>query len=344
MKTLSYRFSGSSTEYYLGESLSRLEHYADPDQAILVMDETVSRLHGHRVKGWRQVVIPSGEDHKSLDDFQTIIDQLIKLQADRKTILIAIGGGMVTDISGFAAAVYLRGIRFAAVPTTLLAQVDAAIGGKNGINYGQYKNILGTTRQPEFILFDPSLLESLPRDEWSNGFAEIIKYGCILDAELFRLLEQRLTLGNFADPEGIGKVVERCVILKSDVVKQDEFELGKRRLLNFGHTVGHAVEKLYHLSHGRAVSIGMVAAVSVSRQLSGFSEISAGRVTRLLQGFGLPVEFDFDPEKVVNHLTLDKKRDKDSIHFVLLLEIGEAVTQLVLIGELKQLLTSANIR
>lgn len=334
MHTLNYSFSGGTTSFHLGESLSRLKKYADPGHSVIITDERVFGNHGHHLEGWKKILIPSGEDHKNLASLQLVIDGLIGLEADRKTLIIGLGGGVVTDLAGFAAAVYLRGLSCAFVPSSLLAQVDAAIGGKNGVNYGLYKNILGTIRQPQFILFDFKLLDTLPAEEWSNGFAEIIKYACIMDSSLFDLLEQH----HPQDVSLIPDLVERSVIHKSSIVREDEFENGKRRWLNFGHTLGHAVEKLHHIAHGQAVSIGMVAAARISEQLSGFPPDSTARLVRLLENYGLPVKFDFDKEAVFRYFRMDKKREHESIHFVLLDRIGNALTMPVSLDRLKLLL------
>jgi len=345
MKKLSFRFTHGETACYLGESFSRLGDYADPAHSVVVLDHTVKRIHGSLLEGWKTIQLPEGEDHKDLESLCRIIEELIRLGVDRRTLLIGVGGGVVTDTAGFAAAIYLRGIPYAAVPTTLLAQVDASLGGKNGINFGNFKNILGTTRQPQFILFDYDLLSTLPQPEWRHAYAEIIKYGCILDGGLFELLEREGTSGIFPDPALVPQLVERCVMLKSVLVQQDEFEDGPRRLLNFGHTLGHALEKLYRIPHGQAVSLGMVGAAFFSRKLAGFPHESEKRLIRMLESYGLPVRMDFDTEKVLGQFSMDKKRQSDQIHFVLLREIGEAITfplPLKELGPLLQELKAAN--
>ncbi|GAA3939803.1 3-dehydroquinate synthase [Chitinophaga oryziterrae] len=338
MRTLSYQFQHSNTKYYLGESLLQLGNYADPARSVLVLDENVDKHHGHKLSGWKKLVIPDGEENKSEDVLEQIINGLIELEADRKTMLIGIGGGMTTDLTGYASSIYMRGMPVGFVPTTLLAQVDASIGGKNGINHGKHKNLLGTIRQPEFILFDYSLPLTMPDDEWHNGFAEIIKYACIMDATLFTYLEENREKAMQRDVAILEYLVERSVELKTKVVLEDEFENGSRRWLNFGHTLGHAVEKLENIAHGKAVAIGMVAAAKISEKLKGLPVEQTNRLIRLINDYQLPVTLTSNKEEVYNIFRMDKKREGDAIHFVLLEEIGKALTQAVPISELKQLL------
>jgi 3-dehydroquinate synthase len=267
-----------------------------------------------------------------------VVDQLIAMGADRKTFLIGIGGGVVTDIAGFVAAVYMRGISFGFLPTSILAMVDASIGGKNGIDVGLYKNIVGTIRQPEFLLYDFSLLKSLPGEEWINGFAEIIKHAAIRDAALFRELEKNKLSVYKKDKAALAKLIRRNVVIKSDVVQKDEFEHGDRRMLNFGHTLGHAVENLYRLSHGHAISIGMVAASLISEEYTNFT--GTDRVIDVLKKYGLPTQMEFDAKEVMNVLRMDKKKVRDSMNYVLLNKIGQAVVKPIPIAELDKLLQS----
>lgn len=338
MKTLSYQFQQQATRYLMGESLLQLGNYVDIARTVLVLDENVDKHHGDKLKGWKKLVIPDGEDHKNMEVLQQIIDGLIELEADRKTTLVGIGGGMVTDMAGFAASIYMRGIPFGFVPTTLLAQVDASLGGKNGVSHGKHKNMLGIIRQPEFILFDYTLPATMPAEEWHNGFAEIIKYACIMDAELFDYLETNRDKALARDVAVLEFLVERSVDSKTKVVLEDELETGARRWLNFGHTLGHAVEKLENIAHGKAVAIGMVAAAKISEKLTGLPVEQTNRLIRLINDYQLPVTLTSNKEEVYNIFKLDKKREKDVIHFVLLEEIGKAVTQPVPLATLKELL------
>lgn len=323
---------------HFGASVSRLDQYVQPARTVLIVDEQVDHFHGDKFAGWRKIVVPSGEASKDLRVFQQVIDQLIALEADRKTWVIGIGGGVVTDLAGFVASVYMRGVPYAFVPTTLLAQVDAAVGGKNGVNYGAYKNMLGVIRQPAFLLFDTQLLETLPAAEWHNGFAEIIKYACICDAEMFDLLETHAAQALSHDPAIIDQLVARSVDIKCQIVAEDEFESGQRRLLNFGHTVGHAVEKLEGIAHGQAVAKGMAVAAAFSRALSGLDSGVVTRVVRLLEQYHLSVDIHSDPAAIARYFRMDKKREGQMIHFILLKAIGEAVVEPLALERLSALL------
>jgi 3-dehydroquinate synthase len=338
MKKLQYKFSGATTTYYFDAELSYLEKLVDKSHAVILTDDNVFRSHQRKFKGWNTIVIQAGEAFKVQDTVDSVIGQMIAMGADRKTFLVGIGGGVVTDIAGYVAAIYMRGISFGFLPTSILAMVDASIGGKNGIDVGLYKNIVGTIRQPAFLLYDFSLLKSLPEEEWINGFAEIIKHAAIKDAALFRELEKNKLSVYKRDKAALAKLIRRNVVIKSDVVQKDEFEQGDRRMLNFGHTLGHAVENLYKLPHGHAISIGMAAASLISEEYTNFS--GTDRVIDTLKKYGLPTQMDFDAKEVMNVLRMDKKKVKDSMNYVLLNKIGQAVVKVIPIAELDKLLQS----
>lgn len=338
MKHKQYTFSGKSVSYYFDEAISNLSQYADPSRTILVVDDRVEHFHGHLLKDWRKIIIPGNESSKGLDVLEKLIHDLIRFEADRKTMLIGIGGGVITDLTGFAASIYMRGISYAFVPTTLLAQVDASIGGKNGIDFGEYKNMLGVIRQPEFLLFDYEVLNTLPEAEWYNGFAEIIKYACITDESMFNFLEKNKEKALAHDREVIAYLVEHSAEIKSLIVQEDEFEGGERRLLNFGHTVGHAVERIEHIAHGQAVAKGMGIASTFSEKLSGLSKSEKERIIQLIKEYHLPVEIQSKPADISHYFTMDKKREKQSIHFILLKKIGEAFVEPLPLDQLNLLL------
>ncbi len=338
MNKLQYKFSGKTTTYYLDADFAYLEKLVDKSHTVLITDENLFAKHQKRFGGWNTIVISAGELFKVQATVNSIIEQLIEFGADRKTFLVGIGGGVVTDITGYVAAVYMRGLSFGFVPTSILAMVDASIGGKNGIDVGVYKNLVGTIRQPEFLLYDYSLLKTLPKEEWVNGFAEIIKHAVIKDATLFRELEKnKLTLYQ-KDKAALAKLIRRNVAIKSAVVEKDEFEHGERRLLNFGHTLGHAIENVYELSHGQAISIGMVAACMISEEFTPFKETD--RVMDTLKKYGLPTLAEFDPKEVMAVLRMDKKKVKDSMNYILLNKIGQAVVKVIPVTELDKLLQS----
>ena len=338
MKKLQYKFSGKTTSYYFDADLSYLSKLVDPKQAVLITDENIFRSHQKKFGGWNTIVIRAGEAFKVQATVDSVVGQLIGMGADRKTFLVGIGGGVVTDITGYVAAIYMRGVSFGFVPSSILAMVDASIGGKNGIDIGVYKNLVGTIRQPEFLLYDHSLLKSLPKVEWTNGFAEIIKHAAIRDAALFRELEKNRPTFYQKDKAALSKLIRRNVVIKSTVVEKDEFEKGDRRLLNFGHTLGHAIENLYELSHGQAISIGMVAASLISEQYTHFKDTD--RITAVLKRYGLPTTAEFNTKEVMEVLRMDKKKVMDSMNYVLLDKIGQACVKVIPIVELDKLLQS----
>jgi len=338
MNKLQYKFSGKTTTYYLDADFGYLGKLVDQDRSVIITDEHIFSRHQKKLGGWNTIVINAGEQFKVQETVDSIISQLIGLGADRKTTLIGVGGGVVTDITGYVAAIYMRGIPVGYVPTSILAMVDAAIGGKNGIDVGVYKNMVGTIRQPQFLLYDYSLLKSLPKEEWVNGFAEVIKHAAIKDAALFRELEKNKLNTYQKDKAALARLIRRNVVIKSDVVEKDEFEQGERRLLNFGHTLGHAIENLYELSHGQAISIGMVAASMISEQFTPFSDTD--RVMNTLKRYGLPTLAEFDTREVMNVLKMDKKKVRDSMNYVLLNKIGQGVVKQIPITELEKLLQS----
>jgi 3-dehydroquinate synthase len=327
-------FSDKKVAYYFDADFSYLEQITSKENTILITDENVFQLQRQKFEGWKTIVIKAGEEHKQQSTVDAIIQQLIVMEADRKTFIVGVGGGVVTDITGYAASVYMRGLKFGFIPTTILAMVDASIGGKNGVDVGVYKNLVGMIKQPEFLLFDYSLLKTLPFEQWVNGFAEVIKHACIKDAVLFATLE-KFTLHDFTtDSTLLAELIERNVSIKTAVVVNDEFEQGDRKLLNFGHTIGHAIENLHQLLHGHAVSIGMVAACNLSEQINGFHYEEAIRIVRLLAKYHLPVDVETEYEKVFDVLKMDKKRSKNEMNFILLNKIGEAVIKPINLDEL----------
>jgi len=327
-----FQFSNSSVDYYFEGKISKIKEIVGSFKTVFVTDENVFAAHEKQFKNRDAIVLKAGEEFKTQATVDSIIEQLISMEVDRKTFLIGVGGGVVTDLTGYVASVYMRGIDFGFVPTSLLAMVDASIGGKNGIDVGVYKNMVGVIRQPSFLLFDSSLLQTLPEAEWKNGFAEIIKHACIKDVTMFKQLEQNNFISYQRKQKELGALIQKNALLKTKVVQQDEFEKGDRKLLNFGHTLGHALENQYQFSHGQAISIGMAYASSLSQKMNGFKD--ANRVVSLLEKYGLPTFTQFDKDKVINVLKMDKKKTKDSINFILLEKIGKAVIKPISIQQL----------
>jgi 3-dehydroquinate synthase len=336
MKKYSFSFSSATVNYYFNATFGHLQKLVPVEHSVIITDENVFARHKKKFNGWRTIVIAAGEQFKNQATVDNIIQQLIDLGADRKTTLVGIGGGVITDVTGYVAGVYMRGINFGFVPTSILAMVDAAIGGKNGVDVGLYKNMVGLIRQPSFLLYDYSFLKTLAKEEWINGFAEVIKHAAIKDAPMFTLLEAN-KLSTFQKNLSIlSKLIQRNALLKTKVVVGDEFEHGERKLLNFGHTLGHAIENLYKIPHGHAISIGMGVASSMSEKISGFKDTQ--RVVDLLKRYGLPPQFEFDKEKALEILQKDKKKDNQSISYILLKKIGKAEIKSLPIEEIKSLI------
>ena len=322
-KTIKY--SSGTTVFHFDSSLDRLDKLVDQKTTYIITDDNVYHHFQKKLKGWNVLLIKAGEAYKNMDAVQQLIGQLIAAGADRKSTILGMGGGVVTDIAGFVASIYLRGVDFGFIPTSVLAMVDASIGGKNGVDVGIFKNMAGIIRQPRFLLYDYSLLKTLPRQEWVGGFAEIIKHACIKDAAMFKLLEAHSLKDFKKTPELLSKLIERNVLIKAKVVQQDETEQGDRKLLNYGHTLGHAIENTYQLPHGSAVAIGMVVAAYLSKAVLDFKE--SERIIKLVQAYGLPAYYEYDPKDALEKMRSDKKRVKDQIHFVLLEKIGKAIHQ-----------------
>ena len=275
-------------------------------------------------------------NHQTVRYIESIYRWLLENNADRNSFILGIGGGVVCDIAGFVASTYMRGVEFGFVSTSLLSQVDASVGGKNGVDLDGYKNIIGTFTQPRFVLCDTRLLKTLPHEELVNGFAEMVKHALISDIKLFEQLEHDcIALLNLNQPE-ISKHIAESIRVKASIVTADERESGIRKLLNFGHTWGHAVETLTGISHGKAVSIGMEFACRLSMEKGLISNRDYLRIINLLQSFGLPTCMNIEPSRVFKTLVKDKKRNANSIDFVLLMGIGVPKIETMALEELKK--------
>ena len=336
MKKVTYKFSNALVDYYFDGSITYLKKIVDAKNAIIITDENVYKHHQSKLKDWNVIVLKAGEEYKVQSTVDSVIEELIALQADRKTTLIGIGGGVVTDMTGYVASVYMRGIPFGFIPTTVLAMVDASIGGKNGIDVGIYKNMVGIIRQPKFLLYDLNFLNTLPQPEWENGFAEIIKHACIKDAAMFKLLDETSLSTYQAKKNLMSELIKRNVLIKTKVVQKDEFEKAERRLLNFGHTLGHALENQYELSHGQAIAIGMTYACHISEQLTGFSQTA--KVVKLLEQYGLPTYASFNKKKAIEVLKMDKKRERKEMNYILLEKIGKGLVRSIEVKELESII------
>src|SRR6056297_59522 len=337
MKTLSISGATGHSEIFVGESFEHLSDHLPADRAIAITDENVGRFYGDLFPVREVITIGQGETIKTLETVAGIYDQLIEREADRSVFMVGIGGGIVCDIAGFVASTYLRGVRFGYVPTTLLAQVDASVGGKTGVNFKGYKNIVGVFNQPEFVLCDPAVLNTLPERELACGFAEVVKHAAIADPVYFDFLEQESRRAFSLEPQVMERVVYDSIAIKAGVVNRDEREKGERRKLNFGHTFGHAVEKTEGRRHGEAVSIGMMMAARLSQNLNMLDKKSVNRLADLLASFQLPLQGQSNKTQVMDAIARDKKRDGDALHFVLLEALGQAVVKEIPINELQMM-------
>ncbi|MCU5771855.1 3-dehydroquinate synthase [Erwiniaceae bacterium BAC15a-03b] len=307
------------------------------DQTMLVTNQTLAPLYLDKLRNLLesagikvdQVILPDGEQYKTLSVMDEVFTALLEKPHGRDTTLIALGGGVIGDLTGFAAASYQRGVRFIQVPTTLLSQVDSSVGGKTAVNHPLGKNMIGAFYQPASVVVDLDCLQSLPPRELASGLAEVIKYGIILDADFFDWLEQNLDALLALDGVAMAYCIRRCCELKAEVVAADERETGLRALLNLGHTYGHAIEA--HMGygnwlHGEAVSAGMVMAARTAERLGQFSAADTDRIIRLLKRAGLPVE---GPQSMLSHdylphMMRDKKVLAGELRLVLPLAIGKA--------------------
>ena len=319
----------------IGESLDNVKQYVTSKKIFIITDSNVFNLYNKRFPECETYILEAGEENKNLTKAADIYRWLLFNNADRTSFILGIGGGVVCDVAGFIAATFMRGIEFGFVATTLLAQIDAAVGGKNGVNLDGYKNIVGTIVQPNFTICDTSLLKTLPQTELSNGFAEMVKHSLISSLADFEFLESNIESLNNCDLDILTEAVNRSVKVKSDIVNLDEQELQERKKLNLGHTWGHAVEKISGLPHGFAVSIGLefAAKFSISHQL--LSQLEYQRIISLLQKLKLPVTTNIDPKQIFEIIFSDKKKTGNQIDFILMNGIGNVVIKRVGFEEIK---------
>jgi 3-dehydroquinate synthase len=309
-------------------------------RALIVTDSNVARLYGERAAAAletagfapRTLEVAAGEQSKSFATLARVYDAIVDAELDRSSAVFALGGGVVGDLAGFAAATYMRGVALVQIPTTMVAQVDSALGGKTAINHPRAKNLIGAFHQPRLVVADVATLASLPEREFREGLAEVIKYGAITEAPMVEALERGLDAIMRRDPLALEEIVTRSLQHKAAVVASDTRESGLRKILNYGHTAGHALEASSgygHFLHGEAVAIGMVAAGKLSQAFAGLSAIEAERLERLIARAGLPTAMPagWRGEEFVRAMRLDKKRLGDGVEFVLLDRLGHALTR-----------------
>lgn len=341
MKIIEIQGQSGISRIIINESLENLDQYVPADRAVIITDHNVNLYYGSHFSGWDVIEIGTGEEIKTLDTVQYIYKKLVDLEIDRSCFIVGIGGGIVCDIAGFVASTYMRGLSFGFVSTSLLSQVDASVGGKNGVNFQGYKNMIGVFNQPDFVICDPAVLQTLPQKELLCGFAEIVKHAAIGDRAYFDFLEKHYKEALEMNKEVLARLVYDSIIVKSSIVQRDEKEKGERRKLNFGHTYGHALEKAMGIPHGEAVSIGIVMAANLSVRRNLLPEEEAVKIRRLLERLHLPAKTTANKEKIWDAIKKDKKKQGQGIHFVLLKTIGEAVIEEIALEELKEMIESA---
>jgi 3-dehydroquinate synthase len=335
MEKIQVNLKNRQSTIIVGECLNNLENYLRGRKCFIITDSNVNHLYRDRFPRCPVYVVKPGEKSKDLKVAAGICRWLLENGADRGSFITGIGGGVVCDLAGFVAATFMRGLSFGFVATTLLAQVDAAIGGKNGVNLDGYKNIIGTFSQPEFVICDVDLLISLPEKEYVNGMAEVIKHALIRDKRQFEHLEGYNIPILARDRNEMEFIVSHSARIKATIVGDDELEHGERRKLNLGHTWGHAVEKVTAMPHGEAVSIGLAFSAQLSVNKGLLKEQERDRILDLLSIYDLPVKNDADPSAVFNAMVMDKKKEGGAIHFILMNGIGNVVVEQTDVDELK---------
>jgi 3-dehydroquinate synthase len=306
-------------------------------RVICITDHNVKLLHPQLTNNYETIVITPGERSKSLATIEEIIVQLLDKGADRQTFLLGVGGGVVCDITGFTASIFMRGVKFGFVATTLLAQVDAAIGGKNGVDVKGFKNMAGVFRQPEFVICDSSILRTLPDREFKSGMAEIIKSAIIADKKLMNICRQ-WEYGS-TDNNLLEDIISRAIAVKTKIVQADEKESGLRKVLNLGHSFGHAIEKCSsEVLHGEAVSIGMCYAADIATDIGICSPETRDEICRTISILGLPTDSNISKQAIFEAMLTDKKHSNQTIDLILPQTIGHCTIEKVSFGKIKQLM------
>ncbi len=329
--------ANAQTDIYIGDSRGLMDQLLAGRQVIIVTDENVSRLYQNLMPAGQLVTLPAGESSKSMPIIVNVAEQLLDLGCDRKSFILGFGGGVVSDISGFVASIYLRGVDFGFVCTTLLAQADAGLGGKNGINLGGRKNLLGCINQPSFIVADPLYLQTLSHEDFYSGLAEVIKHALIRSPQLFHFIFNNSDAIKSRQRDVLCHLIRESVKIKAAIVQQDPGEKGERKILNFGHSYGHAIELYHSVPHGYAVAHGIRIAAWISRQKSLLSPAGFEQIIELLRIFEYPDYSALPDEELLKALSKDKKHEGDQLCFVLLKEFGKALYQDIPIRELVDL-------
>jgi 3-dehydroquinate synthase len=324
---------GSRSEIMVGAGLEALPGLLPEKGVVIITDDNIHRLYGGRFPDVPVISVTPGEESKKLAVIEELAGKLLEAGLDRNGFILAIGGGVVCDLAGFLASIYLRGVRCGYVSSSLLSQVDASTGGKNGVNLGGTKNILGVIRQPEFVVCDPAMLMTLSGEEYLSGLSEMIKTAIIGDGELFAEIESNYSGIMDRDYSLMTRFVGRSVRFKAAVVTEDEKETGLRRILNFGHTFGHAIEMQTGVKHGYAVAAGMELATEFSMERGLIDGYGRSRIINILEKFGLVLKYDISWDKIEPLVMHDKKKSGSEIHFVFASGIGKAIVEKITVGE-----------
>lgn len=316
--------TGDSTVFIDNYSKDFLKELINNNDIFIISDENVYDLYKNLFPTEKYIVIDSGEKNKKIETVEFIIKNMIETGCTRNTFLLGFGGGIVTDISGFTASVFMRGINFGFVSTTLLSQVDASVGGKNGVNCGKFKNMIGIFNQPQFVYCCPEFIQSLTEQEYYSGLGEVLKHALIADHKMFVEIENQIDKVKSRDETLLTHLIHESVNIKAEIVKKDPREKSLRKLLNFGHTLGHAVELSNNISHGHAVVYGMKYASYLSYKLNYLSKIDFDRINLLFNNLNYNLSINIDVDSTIEILKHDKKRINNEIDFILLNKIGDA--------------------
>ena len=324
---------------HIGNAKELLGRLLPNKRVIVISDSNIDRTHREVIAPYERIFVGLGEHAKGFATLEEVYRKLIDMGADRTTFILGIGGGIVTDIAGFVASTYMRGVEFGFVTTTLLGSVDASVGGKNGVNVGGFKNMVGTFSQPNFVICDVALLHTLSDREFRAGLAEVIKTAILGDRELFELLESTSFEELRQNDNLLDEVITRSVKVKAAVVAEDERERGRRRILNLGHTIAHAIEKCSaKLSHGEAVAIGLHHITNSALALKSIAESDVERIVSLIDKFGFKTTLPIEHKQLLDAIKGDKKRSGNALHIILPTGIGCVEDRLVEFGELKTLI------
>ena len=338
MRKVKVALGGKSYQVYIGSGLLAqtgrwLSENGFSGKLVIITDPTVNKLYGDVLNqgltkdgfSVNTLLVPEGEEQKSLETAGRLYHELTNCYAERTTPILALGGGVIGDLAGFVAATYLRGVPLVQIPTTLLAQVDSSVGGKVAVDHGQLKNMIGTFYQPGLIIADINTLKTLPAEELANGLAEVIKSAAIRGEKFFTFLEQNLDKIKSLDEGALEEIVFQSVKIKAEVVEKDEMDLGLRNILNYGHTIGHALESVsnFSIGHGNTVAIGMLAAARISHMMGILDGNEVVRLKKVIEQAGLPTEMpNLESTEIIKAMKHDKKIRRDKVRFVLLKSIG----------------------